>query len=149
MVVVQREARWACQTLNLALVFSLHFALHPSHSFREGNGNPLQYSCLENPIPGSSGRLQCMGSQRVKHDWATSLHFTSHSSSILDLFLTKSYFHPFFFSYIFMSSLSPILLPIRINSWEHRNFKNEKKEKVLTVFHVYSKLSHMKLLFCR
>ena len=31
-----------------------------------GNGNPLQYSCLENPIDG--GRLQSMGLQRVGHD---------------------------------------------------------------------------------
>ena len=30
----------------------------------EGNSNPLQYSCLEN---------QSMGSQRVGHDWVTSL----------------------------------------------------------------------------
>ena len=34
----------------------------------EGNGNPLQYSCLENPMEGEPGRLQSMGSQRVGHD---------------------------------------------------------------------------------
>ena len=28
----------------------------------EGNGNPLQYSCLENPMTEESGRLQSMGS---------------------------------------------------------------------------------------
>ena len=31
----------------------------------EGNGNPLQYSCLENPMDGEACRLQSMGSQRV------------------------------------------------------------------------------------
>ena len=45
----------------------------------EGNGNPLQYSCLGNPmdrgawqIPWTEvpGRLQSMGLQRVGHDWA-------------------------------------------------------------------------------
>ena len=36
----------------------------------EGNGTPLQYSCLENPM---DGRLQSMGSLRVEHDQATSL----------------------------------------------------------------------------
>ena len=36
----------------------------------EGNGNPLQYSCLENPMVGGAGGLQSMGSQRVRHDWA-------------------------------------------------------------------------------
>ena len=34
----------------------------------EGNGNPLQYSCLENPMVGEPGRLQSMVSQRVGHD---------------------------------------------------------------------------------
>ena len=33
-----------------------------------GNGNPLQYSCLENPMAEEPGGLQSMGSQRVKHD---------------------------------------------------------------------------------
>ena len=38
----------------------------------EGNGNPLQYSCLENPVDGGAWyRLLSMGSQRVRHDWAT------------------------------------------------------------------------------
>ena len=33
-----------------------------------GNGNLLQYSCLENPMTEKPGRLQSMGSQRVVHD---------------------------------------------------------------------------------
>ena len=37
------------------------------------NGNPLQYSCLENPIEEEPGRLQSTGSLRVGQDWATSL----------------------------------------------------------------------------
>ena len=32
----------------------------------EGNGNPLQYLCLENPLDGGAW-LQPMGSQRVGH----------------------------------------------------------------------------------
>ena len=35
-------------------------------------GNPLQYSCLENPMDRGAW---FMGSQRVRHDWVTSLHF--------------------------------------------------------------------------
>ena len=31
----------------------------------EGNGNPLQYSSLENPMDGG---LKSVGSQRVRHD---------------------------------------------------------------------------------
>ena len=34
----------------------------------EGNGNPLQYYCLEIPWTEEPGRLQSMGSQRVGHD---------------------------------------------------------------------------------
>ena len=37
----------------------------------EGNGTPLQYFCLENPMEEEPGRLQSMGSLRVGHDWAT------------------------------------------------------------------------------
>ena len=33
-----------------------------------GNGNQLQYSCLENPGTEEPGRLQSTGSQRVGHD---------------------------------------------------------------------------------
>ena len=34
----------------------------------ERHGNPLQYSCLENPWTEEAGGLQFMGSQRVGHD---------------------------------------------------------------------------------
>ena len=37
-----------------------------------------QYSCLENPMDGGAWQApKSMGSQRVRHDCATSLHFTS------------------------------------------------------------------------
>ena len=35
---------------------------------REGNGTPLQYSCLEIPWTEDPGGLQSMGSQRVGHE---------------------------------------------------------------------------------
>ena len=37
----------------------------------EGNGNPLQYSCLENPMDRGTmdrGTLQSMGLQSIRHD---------------------------------------------------------------------------------
>ena len=34
----------------------------------EENGNPLLLSCLRNSMDGEVGRLQPMGSQRVKHN---------------------------------------------------------------------------------
>ena len=56
-------------------VMSLLFNILSSFVIGEGNGNPLQYSCLENPMDGGACRLQSMGLQRVGHDWVTSLHF--------------------------------------------------------------------------
>ena len=38
----------------------------------EGNGNPLQYSCLGNPMDREDpGQLQSMGLQRIGHDLVT------------------------------------------------------------------------------
>ena len=36
---------------------------------REGNGNPLQYSCLENPMDRGARQLQSMGSQESDTTW--------------------------------------------------------------------------------
>ena len=33
-----------------------------------GHGNPLQYSCLENPMDRGAWRAAVMGLQRVRHD---------------------------------------------------------------------------------
>ena len=43
---------------------------------REGNDNPLQYSCLENPMNKETGGLESMGLQRVGHNWAQYIHTT-------------------------------------------------------------------------
>ena len=59
----------------------------------EGNGNPLQYSCLENSLD-EPGGLQSMGLQRVGHDWATSLSLSTlnkcHFSTVKILIKLKS-----------------------------------------------------------
>ena len=39
-----------------------------SQRYGEGNGNPLQYSCLEIPWTEGPGELQSMGSLGVGHD---------------------------------------------------------------------------------
>ena len=41
-----------------------------------GHGNPLQYSCLENPMNRGAWRATVHGSQRVGHNWA-SMHSTA------------------------------------------------------------------------
>ena len=47
----------------------LHFHFSLS-CIGEGNGNPLQCSCLENPRDGGAWGLPSMGSHRVRHDWS-------------------------------------------------------------------------------
>ena len=44
-----------------------HFSLS---CIGEGNGNPLQCSCLENPRDREPGGLPSMGSHRVGYDWS-------------------------------------------------------------------------------
>ena len=40
-----------------------------------GHGNPLQYSCLENPMDrGASRAYQSIGLPRVRHDWSDLAH---------------------------------------------------------------------------
>ena len=43
----------------------------------QSNGTLLQYSCLENPMDGGAWWAKVHGSQRVGHDWATSLSLSS------------------------------------------------------------------------
>ena len=45
----------------------LHFHFSLSY-IGEGNGNPLQCSCLENPRDGEPDGLPSMGLHRVRHD---------------------------------------------------------------------------------
>ena len=58
-----------CRGAHTVHYSSLHpvFALGSSKVAGEGNGTPLQYSCLENPMTEEPGRLQSMGSLRVRH----------------------------------------------------------------------------------
>ena len=42
----------------------------------EGNGNPVQYSCLDNSTDRGAWQATVHGVQRVGHDWATNTHKT-------------------------------------------------------------------------
>ena len=50
-----------------------------------GNGNSLQYSCLENFMEEEPGGLQSMGPQRVGQDWAQIQHMFTSNSQVLPL----------------------------------------------------------------
>ena len=55
----------------------------------EGNGNPLQYSCLENPRDGGACGLPSMGSHRVRHNWSDAA--AAAAAAAKDLRLTESF----------------------------------------------------------
>ena len=55
----------ACNTGDLGSISGL--GRYPG----EGNGNPLQYSCLENPMDRGAWWAAVHGVARVGHDWAT------------------------------------------------------------------------------
>ena len=50
-----------------------------NHCFREGNGNPLQYSCLENPMDGGA--------------WWAAVHGVTKSRTQLSDFTFTFHFH--------------------------------------------------------
>ena len=56
---------WGGEELDMTERLHFHFSLP---CIGEGNGNPLQYSCLENPRDGEAWWLLSMGSHRVGHD---------------------------------------------------------------------------------
>ena len=45
----------------------------------EGNGNPLQYCCLENPMDGGAWWVTVYGATEVRHGWATGRHTHTHT----------------------------------------------------------------------
>ena len=58
-----------------------------------GNGNSLQYSCLEMAWTEESGGLQSMESQRVLHDLMTKQQHRAKNDKILPLFLCRFLLH--------------------------------------------------------
>ena len=56
---------WGRQESDMTERLHFHFSLS---CIGEGNGNPLQCSCLENPRDRQPGGLPSMGSHRVGHD---------------------------------------------------------------------------------
>ena len=58
---------WGRWELDTTQWLHFHFSLSCTG---EGNGNPLQCSCLENPRTAEPGGLPSMGSHRVGHDWS-------------------------------------------------------------------------------
>ena len=65
----------------------------------EGHGNPLRYSCLENPTHRGAWWAMVHGVSRVWHDWATSTFtFTTYNKLIQALHIIRHFtFHHLLF----------------------------------------------------
>ena len=77
----------------------------------EGNGNPLQCSCLENPRDGGAWWAAVMGSHRVGHDWSDLAAAVWPLVLLLFHYFPPCFFHPFCFSLdsTFKTSLESVL----------------------------------------
>ena len=64
-----RLPQWAQRVKNLPVMWEAPETW--TEFTRERNVNPLQYSCLKNPTERGASGLQSMGSERVRHNWAT------------------------------------------------------------------------------
>ena len=91
---VTQMVEFACSAGDLGLIAGL------GRSPGKGNDNPLQYSCLKNSNDRGVWRLQCMGSHRVEHNWATHTHTHTYTHTHTHLLFTfilleiKWYNHP-------------------------------------------------------
>ena len=57
-------------------------------SLGEEHGNPLQYSCLEDPMDRGAWQAQSIGLQRVEHNWSD-LARTPTAHSVIQSYYSK------------------------------------------------------------
>ena len=69
---------WATREVPIIMVF-FYISLY----IGEGNGNPLQYSCLENSMDRGAWQGMVHGLQRAGHDWTTNTHTHTHTQFLL------------------------------------------------------------------
>ena len=93
----------------------------------EGNGSPLQYSCLENPMDGGACQATVHGSQRVGYDWTTSLSFSLSLSVFLPSFLSS--FLSFFLRQIVIGDIDILVKQGNHKFKTHNRFTQNKKKR--------------------
>ena len=84
----------------------------PSNSTGEGNGNPLQYSCLENPWDGGAWWAAIYGVAQSR----TPLKWLSSSSNSTSVYICNIHRH---YMYIVLSSKNFCSLYLLFPSWYH------------------------------
>ena len=67
-----------CPPLQETWETPVQFLGQSGRSLGDRQGNPLQYSCLENPWTEDPGGLQSMGWQRVRQDWRDLAQHSTH-----------------------------------------------------------------------
>ena len=75
---LQSWGRWGSE---MTVRLHFHFSLS---CLGEGNGNPLQCSCLENPRDGGAWWAAVSGLHRVRHDWSDLAAAAAAESMILE-----------------------------------------------------------------
>ena len=71
---VQLPRNWVCPRKTVRNLPAVQESQVQSPGPGEENGNPLQYSCLENSMGRRAWRATVCGSQRVRHEWAANTH---------------------------------------------------------------------------
>ena len=114
-----------------------------------GNGNPLQYFCLQNPMDRRACWLQTMGSQGVGHNWSDLAHIiTNENNPCYSEYYGNLVCFLWWFKHISGSehvhfwncNLSTLLLPYGICEVRFRLvFKKKKKTLLKTVRGLYQK----------
>ena len=103
---------------NAGEVRDLGLSLIPrlGRSLGEGNGNPFQYCCWRIPWTEEPGGLQCMGLQRVEHDWSDLAHFLYNIGWSRKKWLTAVYL-VYQRKHIVMVSNQIWVFPLQIQGW--------------------------------
>ena len=95
------------------------------------NSNPLQYSCLESSMDRGARGLWSIGSQRVRHDWATERTHTHSWFTIVYIFRCTGKWFSYTYTYIYYLK---IFLPF-VFSFDGRN-----QSKITTISEIKTKV---------
>ena len=106
---------WGCEELDMTERFHFHFSLS---CFGEGNGNPLQHSCLENPRDGGAQWAAIYG---VDQSWTQLKQLSSSSSGRVTFIANK--FSGKRSAKIFIFRNMPLFIEFILSSQHYRGYQ--------------------------